>query len=190
MDVYRLVLFLHIVGAVLLFAALGVEVFAGARLRRAGDVGELRGVGKMMEATGPVHGIASLLLLGGGIYLALDQFSLTTSWVLPSFVLTLAFSIIGPAVLAKRGAALVEQVEQAPPGEADAVLSAALNDPRLWSLMHGMAASAVGILWLMTNKPGTVASWVTVIATFAVGALAGRVASQRGDVARESGVAG
>lgn len=177
---FEFVLFLHITGAALLFVALGAEIFAGVQLRRAGSVAELRSAAHIAHATGPVHGVASLLLLGGGSYLATQRgFSFTDGWILSAFVVTLAFSIIGPAVLAKRMGALVGQLDAAPDGDADVRLTAALNDPVLWTLMHGMAASAFGIVYLMTNKPSGAVSVAVLVGTFAVGALGGRAASQR-----------
>lgn len=178
--VYEFVLFLHLLGVAALFIAIGVDVFSGVLVRRARTVDQLRSFGRMPELVGPVHGIGSLLLIGAGSYMASDRFSFTDGWVLSALVATVAFSILGPAVVAKRGKAIVDGFADAPEGPVTSEMVAAVHDPVLWMLLHGMAATALGILYLMTNKPAGLPSVAVLVVAFGIGAALGNAFAQRG----------
>ena len=69
MSVYAIVVFLHIVGALGLFAALGLEWASLYNLRRVATAGQVREWAKLLSALRLVGGPSALTILVTGIYL-------------------------------------------------------------------------------------------------------------------------
>ena len=70
MDAYNLVLFIHILGALGLFIATGINQLILIRLRRVNTVEQVRDLLEMAGVASKLEAIAVLLLVGAGLYLA------------------------------------------------------------------------------------------------------------------------
>ncbi len=94
MTAYSIALFLHIVGALALFAALGLEGVALLRLRRAATAEQVRewaSVYGLLRRLGP----ASLgLLLLAGLYMTATTWR-AQAWITTAFVSMLLLPLLG-----------------------------------------------------------------------------------------------
>src|SRR5947207_8051697 len=101
MNIYNIVLFLHIISAIGICIGISVVLLGVALLRRAQGVEQVRSMLAFVTTAFPIAGFSMLLLLAAGFYLALTAWSLRTSWIavtLISLVLMIALGagIIGP----------------------------------------------------------------------------------------------
>jgi hypothetical protein len=131
----------------------------------------------------PIFPILALVLFGlGGWLIGLSdgEFSWSDGWVVVSIVGLFAMEAVGGAVLAPHGKKLHEAIMSAPDGPIDAALRAQVMERAVWAVTTFESATAIGIVYLMTNKPSGVASAVIVaacaLAGFAIGAAIAREA--------------
>lgn len=167
MDNNSIALFLHIVGAVGLFVALGLEWTGLRQIRGAITPEQVRGwmgilksaskVGFASMLTAVITGIYMMVTGGGGV-----------AWIyvtLVSLVLLIALSLAltGPRMAAV-GRALA--TEKAPLSQNFHSLA---NNPLLWISIQARIAIALGIVFLKTAKPDLVGSLLTIGVAIALG---------------------
>ncbi len=169
MDLYLTALFAHIVGALLLFALLGIETMGLLRLRTASSVEAAvgwMGLIGVMRKGGPV---ALLLILVPGLWMAADRWNLP-AWTMVALVSMIVLAGIG--IVATGGAMrrLGPQIGQAQ-GTWSPSLAQAVRDPMLVRSLALRLGLGLGIVAVMVFKPDLVASLVAVVAGAVIGLL-------------------
>ena len=154
MSLYTLALFVHLVGAIGIFIGIGVWFFAALALRRAQDVVQVRTLARLTVTSGNVA-VGGVLLLGAaGIYMALAVWGWRAAWI---DVATISFALLAPlgtVAIDPRIRALEKAADAAPDGPLPASLVARTHDPLLSGGLSLYLAVLVGIVFLMTTKPG------------------------------------
>lgn len=171
MSVYSIVVFLHIVGAVGLFIAIGLEWVGLLRLRQAATVEAAREWIAVSGRLGPVFGVSTVLILLAGLYLVITNWGWGIGWVEVALLGTIVFAVLGSAFNGPRGARL-DRALSGQRGPISPDLRRQLNDPVLWTSVTTMATGAIGIVFLMATKPGFPGSIVTMIVAIAIGGVA------------------
>ncbi len=154
---YTLVLFAHLLSAVVLIGSGLVAPLTHRFICAARTLGELRGWLDFGRRSSKWNPVAALVLLGSGVYLGSVGwwsepwfFVALAAWVLNA---TLAGAIVGRTAAAL-GQAAAPGGEAPVPPEVDA-----LRRSRGWALAHdAMLANDLAILWIMLAKPGLVGS--------------------------------
>ncbi len=149
MNIYTIVLFVHVIGAIGYFLGIGLWLFVLVGLRRTQRVEQVRALIHLNDLSGPFSGISALLLLGAGLYLALTAWSLLTSWILVALISLLLMVPTSATLIAPRRSALVKQLaREAPGGELSRALEQHIDDPVLatvcttvLTLLLGLSAS-------------------------------------------------
>ena len=172
---YTIALFLHVCGALALFAAIGIELVGVVGLRHARTVGQVRTYARVVKVTEPMFPGASVLVLGAGLYMTLTEWSFRTPFVLVGLITLVAMALMGATVQGKRWQMVGKAAEELPDGPVPESLRQRIDDPVAWSSMGGSVCAAVGVVSLMTIKPGWVAAIAIVTIAYAIGALAGRL---------------
>ena len=168
-----IVLFIHILGVVAVFGGLVLFQNTGRRLRAAPTWAEARAWLSLLRQVPGMFIGGSVMLLASGLELARVQWGLTTPWVVVAVITVLSvalFGIFGLRPSLARLASLSNEREGAIPAEMRVVFTA----PSLWSPIFAMNGAVLGVLWLMTNKPGWTISIGVPLALAAVGAVLGR----------------
>ncbi len=166
MTAYSIALFLHIVGALALFAALGLEGVALLNLRHSATAEQVR---EWAKVSGLVRwlGPASLgLLLLAGLYMTATTWG-PQAWIITAFATMLLLPVLGSRSglrLAAVGRALATER-----GPLSAGARAQLNDPFLLLSYQVRLAAALGIVFLMVVKPELLGSLVTIGVALIVG---------------------
>ncbi len=179
-DLFGVVLFLHITVVIIAFAMAGVMHTALQAMARAGTVQELRSWSKAMHRIEPLFPIMALLLLGLGSWLVHlgahtdDGFRFSDGWIIVSIVTLVAVEAAGGAVLAPRGKKLTGLIEHAPDGPVSDEIRAATTDPAVWYAAHITTFAFLGVVFLMTAKP--TGEWAWLFPT--IGAVVGVVLSK------------
>ena len=170
---YSISLFLHIVGALGLFASLAFEQAALLNLRHASTTPQAREWLSLMRGLQRLQGPSALVLVTTGLYMMITSWRHQT-WAGLGLVGMVLMAIIGIVVTGRRMKALGRAlpVDHGPiPG----ALRERLADPALGMSASVRVALALGIVFDMSVKPaaeGAVAALVIAIVLGAVAAQA------------------
>jgi len=151
MTVYAIVLFLHIVGALGFFVALGLEWVGLLSLRQVSTIEpacEWLGALDRLRRVGPIS--MGLLLLSGA-------YMMHSAWGgVPWIIIALAAMVlmIVPGVISGRRLAALGRAIASESGALSSAFRQRLLDPILWASIQTRVGIAVGIVFLMTVKPG------------------------------------
>ena len=162
MTNYALALFFHFVGLAALFIGYGLEWIVSAFLRGATTTDQVRAWLRVYRTSLPVSGPGLLVLILSGAYLAQVSGAMKNGWMSASMLaivlaLGIGFTLILPRVKAIRAA--LPEGSAALPAKATTLLRA----PGLPTLIRVRAMLALGIVYLMTAKPDTLASSLLVL---------------------------
>jgi hypothetical protein len=161
MNLYSFALFLHVVGALLLFVTLTVEGVALRQLSQAATVEPARGAAAMLRMNRIVGPFSALGVLVPGLYMT------ATSW---GWVAWIVVALVSWAVIAVLGAVngirilALEQAGGLPEGIRNPVFVIS------WLTRVGIA---LGVIFLMTVKPGAGVAVVAIVVGAAAGAVVG-----------------
>jgi hypothetical protein len=164
MTLYSVVLFVHVASALGIFAALSLEAVALLHLRRSTTASEVR---LWMElAPGlPSLAIGSLIfLLLTGIFMTAQMSGWTLAWPRVAVATLILIAPLGAAT-GRRMRAIRLACAASKPNESDFL--GKLRDPFLKFSMNIRIALVLGIVLLMTAKPGLPES-LGIVAVFAI----------------------
>lgn len=170
---YAIALFIHILGVVALFAGFSMQQRAGSRLRTATTHEEARrwtemlGMSRSMVPSGVV-----MLLVTGGYLAYLLGGSQPAAWISTAMVTALLIGIVAVAVT-NRGFGAITRAVSAGTGPLSGEAARHIGSAVTWSALAATNGAALGTLWLMTAKPGTVESMIAVVLPAAIGAIVG-----------------
>ncbi len=171
MSYYAIALFLHIVGALGLFVALGLEWTSLMLLLRATTSEQIRE--RMRIATG-VRGLSSAslaTLLVSGLYMAATVWG-GVAWIAVALGAMVLMAVLGVALTGPRMAAIGRAAENGP--------LAPVPHPLLWVSIKTRVAIALGIVFLMTFKPDLNGSLLTIAVAAVLGLVAALPAAASG----------
>lgn len=169
MSIYGIILFLHIVGALGLFAGMGLEQVSLAKLREAATPAQARDWLGVLSNLRRTDGPSGLLILASGFYMMATRWGRGT-WMALGVVGMVLMAVIALAVTSRRARGLRNAL-----GTADTVISrglrARLSDPLMRMAATLRLAIGLGIVFNMAVKPATVGA----LTSFGVALLAGAV---------------
>src|SRR5689334_23457697 len=178
-----ILLFLHVAGAMGVFVALGMEALALGQLRRASNVGAIRAALGALGAGQRLMGPSGLLLVLSGIYLATAYWHWQGAWMGLGFLGMLAIGALGGIMTSRNVGRLRKDLD----GSRASVSSVTVT-PALWTSFAIRAALLVGVLFLMTVKPGPLGSLAAIGTAVVIGLVASRTrGSRRAAIALEGG---
>jgi uncharacterized membrane protein len=173
MSTYTLELFLHVSGAIGVFAGVGIWLFGLSALRRARRVEQVRAIAWLIIATIPFMVLSLVLIGAAGLTMAISTWGLQTPWIIVSLVSLVLFAPINVFVLDPRMRALFAKAGEASEGPLPDELVKRTHDPILGTVAQTLATVLLGIVFLMTNKPSLTTSIIVMVIALACGLLSG-----------------
>ena len=176
MHLVNVVLFLHILVAILAFGCATVLHTTQFVMRGATSTATLKSWSPVSSRIEPIFPILALVLFGLGAWLlglSDGEFGWSDGWVIVSVVGLALMEILGGAVLAPHGKHQHEAIMAAADGPIDRRLREVLLHPAVWAVTFFETSTALGIVYVMTNKPSGLASALIVGACAVGGALLG-----------------
>jgi hypothetical protein len=158
-SLYSIALFLHIVGALGLFVALGLEWASLSYLRRAATVEQAREWLGMFDVQRRIYPISWLAILIPGFYMAATAWR-GTAWI-PTALGAVVLLVVLGAALTGRKMAPIGQSLATESGPISSLLLQRLADPLLWASLRIRTGIALGIVFLMTIKPDLYGALIT-----------------------------
>lgn len=166
---YSLALFFHVLGALGMFAALGIEWTGLRNLSKASNTQEARGWLGLFRVLRHFYPASFVTILVTGIYMMAATWG-GAPWIAIGFLGLLAMPAIAGTMTARRVRRIGPELGGSV--ELDGSLRGRLADPGL-RLSHRLRIGlAVGIIFLMTVKPGWIGSLAAIVAFTALGGLA------------------
>ena len=167
MTDYALALFLHILGALGLLVANGIEWVTIGQLHRVRDVTTARVLAGQLRIVRLIGPVSLLVLLGAGVYLTLTR-SGWQPWVLASLVALVA--ILMP-LGAFNGIRLSRTLERLSPSDGNMERSVIerLRDPRHIASVRVRVAVFVAIVYLMVAKPDLAVAVAALVVAVGIG---------------------
>jgi hypothetical protein len=176
--VYSVSVFLHIVGALGLFAGIALEQASLLGLRRARTVAQAREWAGLLRARQRLEGPAALLVLATGVYMVATRWG-HHAWIGLGLLGMVLMAALGAGLTARRAGAIARAIEGeiagAVPlggGPLPPALRRQLHDPLLRASASLRTALALGIVFDMTVKPGTGGALAALGVALALGAVA------------------
>ncbi|HEU0028098.1 MAG TPA: DUF2269 family protein [Ktedonobacterales bacterium] len=166
---YYVALFAHVVGVLALFIASSFELASLARLRGAKTLEDAHEAGRLALIHLKVILPAVLTVLVAGLYMVFAAWDFTTAWIDVSLVIFLSHSVIARAVNAPRAQAIHAALAKAPAGPLSPDLRAKVGDPILNAVNEIIFAQILGIVFMMTIKPGLIVALLVVIVATLIG---------------------
>ena len=168
MTLYTLALFIHISALLAAIAASALNHFAEGRMLAARTVGDLRQWGALAAKAGKVFPLALLTLVATGSYMVTTAWAWNDGWIDVAIggVVTL---FVSGEFLGRRGKALGMRLGGDPSQPVSAELTALVRDPLMRSVSYATTSLAIGIVFVMVNKPGLLGALAALIISAAVG---------------------
>jgi hypothetical protein len=179
MEQMGLLVFIHVVAALGMFAAFSVEGVAQAYLRMAETGEEVRRWSGAYRVVPPVAGVSVLTLLATGVWMTLAEWG-WTGWILVAGGAIILLAAVGASGGIRYSAAV--QAAAGESGPLSASRQGALRERLPLASLVLRVFIGLGIVFLMTVKPEIGGSLLTLVvaALLGVGAaylIAGRMAS-------------
>ncbi len=172
MTLYAFALFVHIVGSLLLCTAFTAEGIGLLELRRATAESAIRQWEGIL-GLGRVFGPASVVtILVSGLYMMISSWG-WVPWIAVGLFAWLLIAVLG----AVNGIRLSLTIRQLPAGAAP---GASLQSRAFVISWVTRLSIAVGIVFVMTNKPDLLAALLSILITAAFGVAAGVAMTRRG----------
>lgn len=170
---YSISLFLHIVGALGIFASLAIEQAALVNLRRASTTGQVREWLSLLRVLQRIQGPSALILLATGLYMMTVSWR-HQAWAGLGLVGMVLMATIGAVVTGRRMRAIGPTVPAAD-GPLPAALRQRLDDPALRMSASVRVALALGIVFNMSVKPATDGAVAALVVATVLGMLAAQL---------------
>ena len=167
MILYKIALFVHVIGALLLFITLTVEGIGLRSLRRAKTAGQVRdasGIAGLARMVGPFSALAILI---PGLYMTASTWG-WVAWIVVGLAGWMLIAALGIASGVRLSLVARAASERGPVGpERDA--RSPLRDPLFVASWLVRVALALGIVFLMTYKPSLAGALLALGAAAAIG---------------------
>jgi hypothetical protein len=170
MTRYTIELFVHVSGALGVFAGSATWLFGFAALWRARRVEQVRDLTTLMIWSGGLA-FAGIVLLGiAGIDMALTAWGgVRAIWIDVATISAFLLGLLGAGAGEVQVLPLWTLARQAPDGPLPDALERRTHDPLLGTELLIYVTGLLGIVFLMTNKPPLVISLVVMLAALALG---------------------
>ena len=177
MSLYHAALFLHIVGALGLFAALALEWAGLSNLRRARSVGQFQDWAGLLQGLRRVGGPSGLTLIISGIYLTVTRWG-SQPWIILGLIGLVTMAVLGAVVTGRRLGSMAKELSDE--GALSRALRGRLQDPVLLLSAWSRTGIGLGVVALMSAKPGLGGSLIIMGGAVFLGFAAGLATGARG----------
>jgi hypothetical protein len=170
MDTYHVVLYIHLLALFLGFGAASVIGVCLFRLRSAQTLADALPWGILAGQTERLFPVAIVGLFGSGAYMTSKFWTWNTGWIDVAIAGLVIIAVQGAGIAARRAHALAHALQENGPGPLGDHARRMTCDPVLWGISFANPGIVLGVVWAMTEKPGTGGAIAAVAVGYAVGA--------------------
>jgi hypothetical protein len=170
LDTYHVVLYLHLLALFVGIGAGAVLLVCLFQLKGAKSVADAIPWAIVTAKTEKAFPVAVLGLLGTGAYMTTDLWTWSTGWIDVSIAGLVLLALQGPLVGGRTGRMLERALHENGDGDLGEKARRMTRHPGLWVTEFANFGIVFGIVWNMTEKPGTGAAVAAVVVGYLVGA--------------------
>ena len=170
MDTYHVVLYIHLLALFVGIGAGAVMLVCLFQLRAAQTLADAVPWGRVAGKTARAFPVAILGLFGTGAYMTADVWTWSTRWIDVSIAGLVILALQGPLVAERTAHKLKRALQDNGPGPLGKEARRMARHPGLWVADLSNLGVVLGIVWVMTQKPGTASSIAAVLGGYLVGA--------------------
>jgi hypothetical protein len=171
LDTYHVVLYIHLLALFVGIGAGTVLLVCLFQLRAAQTLADAVPWGRVAGKTGRAFPVAILGLFGTGAYMTADVWTWSTRWIDVSIAGLLLLALQGPLVAERTAKKLERALQDNGPGPLGEQARRMTRHPGLWVAEFSNFGVVLGVVWDMTQKPGTATAVAAVVGGYAVGAI-------------------
>jgi hypothetical protein len=171
LDTYHVVLYIHLLALFVGIGAGTVLLVCLFQLRGAQTLADAVPWGRVAGKTGRTFPIAILGLFGTGAYMTTDVWTWSTRWIDVSIAGLVLLALQGPLVAERTAKKLEQALHANGPGPLGEHARRMTRHPGLWVSEFSNLGVVFGVVWDMTQKPGTATAIAAVLGGYAVGAV-------------------
>ena len=171
MDTYHVVLYIHLLALFVGVGAAAVLLACLIQLRGAQTLAEAVPWGMVAGATTRAFPVAILGLFGTGAYMTSDVWTWSTGWIDVSIAGLVVLALQGPLVAERMAHKLKRALQENGPGRLGKQARRLARHPGLWIADLSNFGVVLGVVWDMTQKPGTASAIAAVVGGYLVGAV-------------------
>lgn len=172
MTLYDIALFVHMIGLIAMFGGFVLYARAGVRLRAARTLDDVRSWVGLLESSGPMFASGTVMLLLSGLYMMGSRWQAPHPWLVVPLTGLLTIWIAGATISARQVRGLRAAMANAHASISEE-LAARIADPFPWTVIAALNGLALGIVFVMSTKPGWTGSVMAVVVTTTVGSAIG-----------------
>jgi len=180
LDTYHVVLYIHLLSLFVGIGAAAVLVVCLFQLRGANELMQAVPFGMVAGKTARAFPVAILGLFATGAYMTSDVWTWDTGWIVVAIVALVVLGVQGPVIAERSGKKLEHALKENGPGPLGPHARRMTRYPGLWVVEFSSIGLVLGVVWNMTNKPGTWSSIAAAVIGYGVGAALGHVLSRAG----------
>ena len=170
---YSIMLFLHIMGTVLMFIAVGLTITAMIAMLYSKKTETLRIWASLAVKMDGLLPFSVIIIFSPALYLVITTWGWHVAWINVSLAALIVMTFMGPSINLRRLKAILKAAQVETASTPSANLINIVQDRLLWISVITMTALAVAIVFLMTVKLEFIGSLVT----FAIAILLGFITS-------------
>ena len=171
MDTYHVVLYIHLLALFVGIGAGAVMLVCLFQLRAAQTLADAVPWGKVAGKTARAFPVAILGLFGTGAYMTSDVWTWSTRWIDVSIAGLVLLALQGPLDAERTAHKLKRALQDNGPGPLGKEARRMARHPGLWVADLSNLGVVLGIVWIMTQKPGTASAIAAVVVGYLVGAV-------------------
>lgn len=177
---YSYMLFLHILGVLIMFAAVGTLFFGMINMLHAKDTPSLKVWAKLAVKMDSFLPISVILILFPALYLVMTTWGWDVAWINVSLAALIIMTLAGPIINLSRLKAIAAAVASETNDTPSKAVQQIVRNEVLWCSGTIMMVEVLGIVYLMVVKPALVGSIVTLIVCACIGVIVAKLALKRG----------
>jgi len=170
LDTYHVVLYIHLLALFIGIGAGSVLLACLFQLRAAQTLADAVPWGMVAGKTARAFPVAILGLFGTGAYMTTDVWTWSTRWIDVSIAGLVLLALQGPLVAERTAKKLERALHENGPGPLGEAARRLTRHPGLWVAEFSNLGVVLGVVWNMTQKPGTASAIAAVVGGYAVGA--------------------
>lgn len=180
--VYNIILFLHILGTVIMFVAIGLTLTSMLAMLHATKMEPLRVWSSLAVKIDGLLPFSVILVLVPGLYLVYDVWGWGNSWVNISLGTLVIITLMGPIINLRRLKDILATVNNSTVSLPTTQLLDKVQDRVLWNSVCVMTMLILAILFLMTVKLELIGCLVTIFISVLMGLILATVLLKRAPV--------
>lgn len=168
---YNLVLFLHVLGVVIMFVAVGITLTAMMGMLQAKKVDDLKVWSSLAVKVDGLLPLSVIFILVPGLYLVISTWGWKTAWVNLSLVMLIVMTFMGPAINLRKLKGIAEAINSETDSIPSIDLQGKVRNKVLWTSVLIMTMLTIAILFLMVVKPAVNGAFLTIIVAILLGVI-------------------